>query len=428
VSPLMLLTAGFLVTLVLGAPIFVSIGIGSLLCLLASDVPLKFFAQVMYTGIDQFPIMAIPCFVLAGYFMERGGVSKQIIDAISALVGSLPGGLGVVTVLACMFFAAISGSGPATVAAIGTIMIPAMVREGYSPDYAAAVSATGGTLGILIPPSNPMIVYGVVGNVSIAALFMAGFLPGIIVGMTLIVTCYFIARRSGFSGRSEKIPFRQFLLVLRRSIWALLTPVIILGGIYGGIFTAVESSVIAVVYGLFVGVVINRKLTLNAIFECLGKSSVVLGALILIMGVSMAFGRVVSMYDIPQKVTAFIVSISDNWVVAFMLVNAFLIFVGMWMETLSAIIILTPILLPAMTHFGIDPIHFGILIVITSEIGFLTPPLGVNLFVATSLAGISFERVIRATLLYIAVLMFDVVVFTLFPKLSLVVPQLLMGK
>jgi C4-dicarboxylate transporter DctM subunit len=304
-------------------------------------------------------------------------------------------------------------------------MIPAMVNKGYAKPFAAGLTASGGTLGILIPPSNPMIIYGVVGNVSITSLFIAGFIPGIIVGFGLMLVVYFVARRREYSGSEESYTLSQISSVVWNSKWALCAPVIILGGIYGGIFTPTEASVIAVIYAFFVGFFINRELSFVQIFESFKETIRIVGSFLLIIGTATLFGRFLALYQVPTKVAMLISSVSDNWIIVLMLINLLLLFLGMFMDTFATIIILTPILLPLVTKLGVDPIHFGIIIVLTSEIGFLTPPLGVNLFVACSLTNLSLEKLAKACLPFIVVFLLSVILITCLPQISMFLPNLI---
>jgi len=412
--------------LAIGVPIAFSLGVAALVGLFITDIPLIFLGQTAYTGCDIFPILAVPAFILAGYIMQRGAISERITNIASELVGHFPGGLAIVTIISCMFFASVSGSGPATVAAVGSIMIPAMKKQGYSVDFAAGVSSSGGTLGILIPPSNPMIIYGVVGNVSIASLFIGGMIPGLLVGFIMALVAYVISKKRGYSGTEKAFSGKRLLKSVNEGKWALLAPVIILGGIYSGLFTPVESSIIAVLYALILGFVVYRTLSLKDVYDSLVGTSIISGTVLIIFGPALAFGRLLTLYEIPQKLAAAITSISSEWFIVFMLINLFLIFIGTFMETLSAIVLLTPILLPIVKALGIDPIHFGILIVVTSEIGFLTPPLGVNLFVACGLTGLTLERVSKAIIPFVLALFACVIILTAIPWLSTFLPALLM--
>lgn len=411
--------------LILGVPIAISLGFASLLGLIYSNMPTVYLAQGSFIAVDSFPLMAVPFFILAGNLMETGGLSKRIVRVANILMGSKTGGLATVTVIACAFFAAISGSGPATVAAIGSIMIPAMVKRGYGKGFASAVAASGGALGILIPPSIVMVVYGVVGSVSIGDLFIAGILPGILISAVLILVGYIISKKHGYKGSDEKFNLKEFIIAVKDAFWALLTPVIILGGIYGGIFTPTEAAVVAVVYGFVVGAFIYRELKFNAIYDALYKTAITVGSVMIIIGVATTFGRLLTMYQIPHKMALFLSNISQNKYVILMLINLFLLFIGMFMETLATIIILTPLLLPVVTNLGVDPIHFGILLVVNSEIGFLTPPLGVNLFVASGISKISLEEITKSVLPFIFALLVAITILTFVPQISTFLPNLL---
>lgn len=409
----------FLLCLFIGVPIFATLGVPSLIELLMSPIPLESLAHSLFDGVDKFPLLAIPNFVLAGAIMSRAGITGDIIEVMRAVVGRTYGGLAIVTILSCMFFAAISGSGPGTVAAIGTLLIPAMKDDGYPKDFAAAVASSGGTLGILLPPSNPMIVYGVLASVSIGDLFLAGLLPGIMMGALLVGTTWFLSKRHGYRGAERQFDRREFLTALWRGKFSLATPFVVLGGIYGGIFTPVEASVVAVAYALIVGTVIKRSIGLRSTWEALGEASTVCGGLVLIMGTAIFFGEFLALNMIPQKIAAGLLEITTDPILMLLLIAVILIVLGTFMETLSTVIILTPILLPLIKQLGIDPIHFGILLVVTSEIGFLTPPLGVNLFVACGISNLTIEEVSRRVLPFIATIILGLLILLFFPQISL---------
>lgn len=405
----------------LGVPIFMSLAIAATVTLLVGDIlPLSIIHNTLFDGLNIFPLLAIPCFVVAGTLMEYGNITHQIVEIVKQLVGRMFGGLGITTILACTFFAAISGSGPGTVAAVGTILIPAMLRNGYSKDYAAAAASSGGTIGILIPPSNPMIIYAILGNLSVTAMFTAGFIPGFIVAFAMISTAYLLARKHGFQGDVNAPPFelRVFLRSCRKSVFALLTPFIILGSIYSGLATPVEASVVAIAWSLFVGGVVNRAYKWEHIYKALLEGAMVCGGVLLIVGASTLFGKILTFEEAPQRLAALVLGISKDPEVVLLMIIGVLYVLGMFMETLSTIIILVPVLLPMILELGIDPIHFGIILIVTNNVAMLTPPLGVNLFVASRIANLSVERISLAVLPYLLTLTLCILLFTYFPSIS----------
>lgn len=413
------------VCLIAGMPIFMSLAISTFGALMMAGLPLSMVPQTLYSGVDSFPLLAIPCFIVAGSLMEHGGITQQIINVVRRPAAGLYGGLGIATILACMFFSAISGSGPGTVAAVGSLLIPAMIKQGYSKEYAGAVSSSGGSLGILIPPSNPMIIYAVIANVSVTGMFMAGMIPGIIIGLSQALVAWYIARKHGFKGEGGKIDWREFGRDCWTAKWSLATPVVILGGIYSGMFTPVEASVVAVFWGLLVGGLIYRELDSRKIMTALLDGALIGGTVLIIVGTSTMFGQLLTLEQVPVKLANAITSISDNWFVVMLLLIATFYLLGMFMETLSTIIILTPILLPVVTALGVDPIHFGVIFVVTNEIAFLTPPLGVNLFVASRLSGVSLEKLSIHVLPYIVAITLCVLFLTYFPVFSTWLPHLM---
>ena len=412
-------------TLAIGLPVYVSLGAATVVALLLSDITLMMIPQTLFRAVDNFPLLAIPCFILAGSLMEHSNITKQIVDVVRKPMGRTFGGLGVATILACMFFAAITGSGPGTVAAVGAIMIPAMLRQGYGKGYTGAIASSGGTLGILIPPSNPMIIYGVIAECSITGLFMAGMIPGAMIGVAHCFVAWYVARRKGYRGELEPFDLRDFLKTCWDSKWALASPIVILGGIYGGIFTPVEASVVAVFWALFVGGVINRALSFDKLMRSLHDGVMIAGTVIIIVGTSTLFGQMLTMAQIPSKLAELILTISDHWFVVMLMLIVLFYALGMFMETLSTIIILTPVLLPVVTQLGIHPIHFGIILVVTNEVAFLTPPLGVNLFVASKMVGTSLERVSIHVLPHILAISICILILTYFSEISLWLPRLL---
>ena len=408
--------------LIVGCPIFVSLGVASTLALILTNIPMRIVALDMLKVMDMFPLLAVVGFIFAGALMEKGGMARQIVDVASLFVGRIRGGLGITTILGCLFFAAMIGSGPGTVAAMGSIMIPTMVRRGYSPEYAAGVCATGGTLGILIPPSNPMIIYGIIANTSIAALFTAGFVPGFVLG--LMIMAYFLARRAGFTGTVDEDKGAHFWPMFRKNFFSLMAPVIILGSIYAGICTPVEASVVAVFYALFVGTCITRELKIIQLWDAIKLTNVSAGSIIIVLGVSTLFGRILTMQRIPHQLANAMITLTDNPYVILVLIGLLLLFLGMFMETLATIVILAPIFLPLITKVGIDPVFFGIFWVITNEVALLSPPLGVNLFIAQNLSGISFERVAKGAFPYMMLIICFIIMLILWQDLPLWLPRL----
>jgi C4-dicarboxylate transporter, DctM subunit len=424
---MLILVIVFIVCVIIGVPIFATIGMATLIpMLLDGKLPLTLIPSALYTGVDNFPLIAVIGFILAGALMEVSDITEKIIQVARRIAGSFTGGLAIVTILACAIFAALSGSGPATTAAVGALAIPMMRRYNYHKNFAAGVSAAGGALGILIPPSNPMIIYAITANVSVGKMFAAGFIPGIFVSIVLIIFSFFISRKMGYVGTGEKFSLRKALFAIWDGRWALLTPIIILGGIYGGIFTPTEAAEVAVIYALFVGVFIYRKLNFAKIYKAFADASVMSATIMIIVGIAVAFGRILTIYQVPQMVATGIMNLTTNPTIVLLLIAAILLFVGTWMETLSQIIVLVPIFLPLVKSLGVDPIHFGILFVLMCEIGFLTPPLGANLYVATKIANVTLEGVSSGVFPLVIAYIFCAIVIIFFPGLVLWLPNLLM--
>ncbi len=422
---LMLILAATLgVCLLIGVPICFAIGVSVFVGLYYGGIPFAFVSQSTFTALDNFTTMSVPFFILAGAVMETGGLSRRLINFAQALVGNVTGGFGIVTVLACAFFAAICGSSPATVAAIGAIMIPAMIGRGYSAPFAASLTACSGGLGVVIPPSINMIIYAITANVSVADMFLAGFLPGVIITLALTGVVYFLAKKKGYRGSGEPLNLKTCLKAFRDAKWALLAPVIILGGIYSGWFTPTESAAIAVVYGMVVGFFIYRELNLRNLVNVLISASTTTGAVVIILATGMAFGRLIARYQIPQLAGDLLIGISDNWMVILILIALLLLALGCFMETLSIMIILTPILLPVVTSLGVNPIHFGTIMVLGAEIGMFTPPVGVNLFVASGISGVPLEKLSWAIIPFILTMLAVYLLLILAPQISTLLPSL----
>ena len=412
----------FFVLLMLSVPIGVSLGVAtSVTLVLTSTISPVIIAQKAFTGLDSFTLLAIPFFMLAGNLMALGGIAKRIVDMCDALVGRFTGGLAMATVAGCMFFAAISGSGPATVTAMGAIMIPEMARRGYDRGFATGLTATAGTIGVIIPPSIPFVIYGVASGASVGDLFIAGFIPGIMIGLVLMAVSYTISKKRGYKGIApqEKKERPQLARTLLESIPALLAPVIILGGIYLGIFTPTEAAVVAIVYSLLVGIFIYRELTWKIWMDSLRATADLNGLTGLALGFSMAFASYLAIEQIPNKVaSALLNTISADWLLILMMLIILLI-VGLFVDNISSCLILTPVLLPVAVGCGMDPVHFGITMTTALAIGFVTPPYGVNLFVAASVANMKIEQIAKSAVPFIIAMLLCLLAIAYIEPLSM---------
>ena len=403
-----------------GAPMGIALGLSTAITLLTtSSLGPTTIATACFSGLDSFPLLAIPFFILAGNLMRFGGLSKKILLFADALVGQIKGSLGMVTVVGCMFFAALSGSGPATVSAIGSITIPEMEEKGYDKAYGTALTAAAGTIGVIIPPSIPFVIYGVTANVSIADMFKAGVLPGILIGVALMIVNGVTVRKYGWDcEKTEKFSIRKVLVTLRDTWLALMVPVIILGGIYASIFTPTESAVVGIVYTLLIGKFVYHELTLKTIYEAFRETVLTNGQTNFLVGFSMAFARFLTMAQIPGSIAESIALI-DNKILVLLLINLFLLIVGCFIDNISSMLILTPIFLPIVESYGMDPIQFGIMMTVNLCIGFVTPPYGCNLFIASAISNVPIlsiaKRIIPMIIAMLIVLMF----LTFCPLLSM---------
>ena len=416
----------FVILTAIGVPLFAAVGLATALALILIDIPMTLLSQTAFTSLQPFPLLTIPLFVLAGRLMEVGGMANRLIEVARSLVGSYRGSLGLVTVVACMLFAALSGSGPATTAAIGSVTIPAMREEGYSARFAAAVAASGGALGSVIPPSNLLIIYGLVSETSIPRLFLAGIVPGLFVSAVLILVAYLVARRKGFGGSGAAFNWQAFRKAVWEGKWALGAPLLILGGIYGGIFTPTEAAGVAVFYALFVGLFLYRELTFAKVLESL-RFTALIGGLLILLTPTLAFGQLTAFYDVPSELERMITAITDNPIVVMMLIGVFYIFVGTFMESLAQIILFTAVFLPVVETLGVDPVLFGVFTVMTCEIGFLTPPLGANLNIAAKITGISIEEVSLGAIPFIFAYIIGLLFLILLPEATLFLPNWFYG-
>jgi len=422
----LVLFGSFLFFMIINVPVAFALGLSSIFTLMYTHkMSIETIARGLFSTVDSFALLAVPLFIFAGLLMEYGGLSRRLINVAKVFVGSYTGGLASVTIVACTFFAALSGSGPATVAAIGGIMIPAMVKANYDVGFSSGVAASAGTLGIIIPPSIPLIIYGVITNTSITKLFIAGVIPGLIVAFSLLLVSYMIAKRRNYVGEKSDLTWKQKLAVINEAKLTLLMPVIILGGIYGGIFTPTEAAGVAVAYSAIIGIFVYKEIKWNQAFELFKRVTFICGTVLIIVGTASTYGRLLILEKIPDNVAKFLLSVTDQGWIILVFILIFLIIVGMFMETLSAIILLAPIFVPVVTHYGIDPIHFGIIMILASEIGFLTPPVGDNLNVACAITGQSLEQVSKATLPFTITLIVLLFIVAFIPMLSMYLPKLI---
>lgn len=416
----------FIGSLLVNIPVAISLGIAATGALLITHtLPLGFLTQAFYTASDSFPLLSVPFFILAGDIMAYGGISRRLVDFAGKLFAGVTGGLGMITVFACAIFAAISGSGPATVAAIGGIMIPAMVKDNYDKSFSCTLAAAGGTLGPIIPPSISFIIYGIVANVSITDLFIAGIVPGIMMCLALMIVVYYYAKKRNFGIVTQRVSFMELLKSFNNAKWALLVPAIILGGIYGGIFTPTEAAIVACDYGIIVGLFVYKEITIKDLPSIFARTALTSGTVLILVGCATAFGQLLTVEQVPTTIAETILGISSNKYVVLLIVNIFLFFVGMLMETLAAIIILAPLLLSIVTPLGVTPLHFGVIMVVNLVIGMCTPPVGVNLYVASGIANIKIEEMFKWLVPLIGALLFVLMIITYCPWIINFLPNLI---
>lgn len=410
----------------LGIPIGIGLGLATALTLFfTSNIPLIMISQNAFAALDSFPLMAIPFFMLAGSIMTAGGISKRLLKLADSIVGFIVGGLSFVTILSCMFFAALSGSGPATVSAIGSFMIPEMKEKKYDESFAAAITAAAGSIGVIIPPSIPFVIYGVVAEVSIGEMFLSGIIPGVMIGIGLIGVSYLISRKRKYAKSDTKYTLKNVLLNLRDSVWALFMPIIILGGIYSGIFTPTEAAVVADVYALIVTIFIYKELNFKKLYYAFKEAALVNGCTTFMIGLSISFARYLTMEQIPVKIAQGMINLTENKILLLLLINLFLLIVGCFVDNISSMIILTPIFLPIIIKLGIDPVQFGLFMTVALAIGFVTPPYGANLFVASAISGVKIEKISKEIAPFVLAMIICLILFVFIPDLSMVLPQLL---
>ena len=417
--------------LLLGVPVGFAIGGATMVAMYVfTDMNMVTVAQFCYSGINSFTVMAIPFFLLAGVIMSTGGIAAKIVDFAYKLVGFVTGGLGVVTVVACMFFGALSGSGMATTSAIGSMMIPEMKKKNYDVAYSTTLVCFSGTIGLIIPPSLGYVLYGSTTNTSISDLFLAGFLPGITLGLFFIAMNYYMCRKLGIGDKEmweKNQTIRQFMIgrakevviSFKNSFFALLSPVIILGGIYSGIFTPTEAACISVVYSILVSVFIYKEMDRKALYKAFVNTAILNGITSFLLGYSTIFSTYMAYENIPKQIYELLLTYTDNKILMLLFINLVLLVIGCFLDTVPAIIIMGPILLPAVVSYGVDPVHFGIIITINLAIGLCTPPYGCNLFVGAAIAKIKMESMFKYILPFLAVAVLALMVITYVPALSL---------
>lgn len=409
--------------LFLGVPIAVILGITTLVCLVFfTSTPLHIITQQLFNALDKFVLLAIPFFILAGAVMTRGGIARKLVAFVNALVGWFPGGLAMAGILACIFFAAISGSSPATVVAIGSIMIPALIKAGYGEKFSLGLITVSGSLGIVIPPSIPMILYCLVMNVSVAEIFMAGVLPGLLIGFALMVYTFFTARKNNWKVSGEaSLP--ELLRTAREGIWALLLPFIVLGGIYSGLFTPTEAAAVSVVYALFIEIYVYKEFRIRDITSVCREAAVLSACLLFILSTAMTFIWLLTAEQIPQQLADIIIEhINSPWM--FLLtVNILFLILGCFMDDVSAMLILAPIFLETLNRYGIDLVHFGIVMVLNIQLGMLTPPFGLNLFVASGITREPLVKIAGGVVPFLGIMLLCLMLVTYIPWISLALPQ-----
>jgi len=409
----------------MGIPITFSLGVAAVGGLLLTGTPLVVVVQKLWTAVDTFPLVAVPLFILAGDIMSVGGITRRLVDFSQALVGHLTSGLAMVAVVACMFFAAVSGSAIADAAAIGGLLIPAMVANRYHAPFSASLVAAAGTIGPIIPPSIPMVLYGVMTNTSIAKLFAGGFLPGVLMGVGLMIYSYYVGKRRGYVGREQRATLSEVLRGLANALLAMFMPVIIIGGIIGGVFTPTESGVIAVVYALLLGLFVYRELSWRDLPKLLYATGLLTGKILFILGPASIFSFLLTVEGIPQQVTEAIGRLNPSWFTMLLFINVLLLIVGTFLDTISALFIFTPLLLPMAMAVGVDPIHFGIIVSVNLTIGMITPPVGVALFVTAGIAKLSIREMMRDLTPMIVVLIVALAITTYWTDMVMWIPRML---
>ncbi|WP_320172402.1 TRAP transporter large permease [Maridesulfovibrio sp.] len=412
----------FFILMIMGAPIGTSLGVSAVATIIYFDLGAEMLGVNFASGIASFPLLAIPFFVLAGVILQRAGIAAHIASFFELLVGRATGGLSIVAVLTCMFWGAMSGSGPATTAAVGMILMAPMLRNGYGKAFAGATIANASDLSIIIPPSIAFIIYGNITSVSVSALFVAGIIPGLLTGLGTILVAWYISRKRGYRGLSKRGTFSELMTALRKSFWALLAPVVILGGIYTGIFTPTEAAVVAVFYSLFVAVVIYRSIGWRDLMEILVDSAVTSSVIMFIVAFAGIFTWAASVTGVIDTLADLIIKVSPNAIVMIILVNLLLFALGMLLDAISISYLVMPILIPVLSAFKIDPVFYGVIFISALAIGQATPPVGVNLFTAANLAGCEVDEIAKEAIPYVAMDFIVLIILSCLPVLSLYLP------
>ncbi|HOI74536.1 MAG TPA: TRAP transporter large permease [Syntrophales bacterium] len=422
-----ILFGSFFVFLLVGVPVGLAVGLSALIIFVVSGIPLQMVPQTFFEGSSSYALVAVPFFILAGDILARGGISERILAIAEATIGRIRGGLGIVATCTSMFIAAISGSGAATTAAVGASLLPEMNKKKYDTDFSAALIASSGTIGVVIPPSVPMVLYAVIAGESVAKLFMGGFIPGTMMGVGLITYAIWYSNRQGYPA-SEKLSARMVAQRLFNALWGLMTPVIILGGIFAGYFTPSEAAAIAVDYTLLIAWLVYRSLTFRRFYELVVGAGVTSALIMFIIGTAKIFGWGLAFYEIPEAVAKSMLVIAGNSVFLIYLIMTIIILIaGFFMETASALIILTPIFLPLIAAIGGDTVHFGVIMTIGLAIGMATPPMAINIFVASAISGRSLEQISRAIWPMVIILVAVLLICTYFPWFVMVLPKAFMG-
>lgn len=425
----MILFAVFFALVFTGMPIAYCLGISSIISLMKDGFNLTTFASTMYSGTAKFSLLAIPFFILTGVIMEKAGISRRLVEFAKVMVGHIFGGLAIVTVIVCCFFAAISGSGPATVAALAPILLPAMVDAGYDREWSAALIANGGNVGIIIPPSVVFVIYGVIAEVSIGKLFLAGVIPGILFGGGLIAAALIsLKRQEKKRQRLTRLPMasrEERMAAFKDAVWGIVTPVIILGGIYSGVFTATESAGVAAVYGLFVGIFIYKQIKLKDLWNIFVEAAVSTAVVMFIIATASVFAYVLTTNGVPQMLSGAIISMTSNKILLLLLMNIILLFAGCFLDSGSCMYIFIPILLPIVKFIGYDPVVFGVVATVNLAIGMATPPVGLDLYVACNASGVTLKSISVQTLRFVAASLVVLVLLTYLPQITTFLPSVL---